>query len=395
MGSLWEVKGLIAYIYLYDIIIVLLLILAVWYAHDYIKDYTKETVDPSNKYIYITGCDSGFGLEAAKALRDLGFGVIAGCMDDHSPGAEELKARPWVKKIEVVILDVSNEASVLACAKEVKEICRDQGLWAVINNAGINCMGPTELVSMEMFHKCAEVNLFGAIRVTKSVLPLIRQAEGRVINVSSERGFNPWKDSAPYCVTKFGLEAFSACLRREMSAFNVKVITIAPGEFAGATSIAKQKLNEQLVDKLLQAHSSLSLQDQQNVYKKEDLISIKDRIAAAVEKSCCSSESVVAAYVDAVLNVHPRRCYMIHGYKRKCLDPLIILARCRPFIPEQLVFILEKILFAILGFELQGFSNSTSFPDEIKQFVCREESTNYQNDFIFLITTFKNQLNYK
>ncbi|KAI8786153.1 D-beta-hydroxybutyrate dehydrogenase, mitochondrial [Biomphalaria glabrata] len=347
--SLYSIVAVILNFYIVDILVLLVLTLALWYAHGYIKDYTKEAVDPSNKYVYVTGCDSGFGLEAAKALRDLGFGVIAGCLDDHSPGAVELKARPWVKKIEVVILDVSNEASVLACAKEVKDICRDQGLWAVINNAGINCMGPTELVSMEMFHKCAEVNLFGAIRVTKSVLPLIRQAEGRIINVISERAFNPWKDSAPYCVTKFGLEAFSACLRREMSPFKVKVITIAPGEFAGATGIAKQRMNEQLVSKLLQAHSSMSLQDQQNAYKKEDITGIADRISAAVEKSCSSSEPVVSAYIDAVQNVHPQRCYMIHGYKRKCLDPLIILARCRPFIPEKIVPAVEKLLFAVLG----------------------------------------------
>ena len=53
--------------------------------------------------------------------------VIAGCYNDNSPGAKELRARPWVKKVEVVNLDVSNEASVMACAEEVKAICSDQG----------------------------------------------------------------------------------------------------------------------------------------------------------------------------------------------------------------------------------------------------------------------------
>ena len=52
------------------------------------------------------------------------------------------------------------------------------GLWAVISNAGQHCHGPVELVTMETFHHVAEVNLFGAIRVTKAVLPLIRQAKG-------------------------------------------------------------------------------------------------------------------------------------------------------------------------------------------------------------------------
>ena len=60
-------------------------------------------------------------------IRDLGFMVIAGCYNDNSPGAKELRSRPWVKKVEVVSLDVSNEASVMACAEEVKAICNDQG----------------------------------------------------------------------------------------------------------------------------------------------------------------------------------------------------------------------------------------------------------------------------
>ncbi|CAL1533823.1 unnamed protein product [Lymnaea stagnalis] len=348
--SLYLIGALVIYFYIYDILVLTILALTFWYAYDHIKAYTRDCLDPQGKYVYITGCDSGFGLEAAKAIRDLGFGVIAGCLDDNSPGAIELKARPWVKKIEVVILDVSNEASVLACAREVKDICRDQGsLWAVINNAGINCMGPAELVTMEMFHRCAEVNLFGAIRVIKSVLPLIRQAEGLIVNVTSERGFNPWKDSSPYCATKFGLEAFSACLRREMEVFKVKVITVAPGEFAGATSIAKQKMNEQLIEKLLQSRSALSLQEQQEAYTKESVTDISARIEAAVKKSCSSCEPVVSVYIDAVLNADPKRCYLIHGFKRQCLDPLIILARCRPFIPEKVVHVVEKILFSILG----------------------------------------------
>ena len=70
----------------------------------------------------------GLGLASAKALCDYGFGVIAGCYGDNSDGAKELKGRPWVKKIEVVSLDVTSVTSVSACVKEVEDICRDQGV---------------------------------------------------------------------------------------------------------------------------------------------------------------------------------------------------------------------------------------------------------------------------
>ncbi|XP_005113393.2 retinol dehydrogenase 16 [Aplysia californica] len=115
------------YVYVVEIVTVVVVLFVSWLAYDYIHDYTRESVEPAGRYVFITGCDTGFGLASAKAIRDLGFGVIAGCYDDNSAGAKELRARPWVQKVEVVSLDVTNEASVAACAKEVREICQDQG----------------------------------------------------------------------------------------------------------------------------------------------------------------------------------------------------------------------------------------------------------------------------
>lgn len=348
-GAVFLVVGLVLYINLYSLLTVAVTLTLAWYALDFTRQHTAEKIDPSGKYVFITGCDSGFGLESAKAIRDLGFMVIAGCYNDNSPGAKELRARPWVKKVEVVSLDVTNEASVVACAEEVKAICNDQGLWAVINNAGINSAGPVEIVTMQMYQRCAEVNLFGPIRVTKSVLPLIRQAQGRIINVTSERAYNPRAQSSPYCLAKAGLTIFSDCLAREMSEFNVKVITVVPGEFAGATSIVKPEIAEGLQDRLLQAQASLSLQDQKSaLYSKDNIETMVQSFQGAVELSGTSAEPVIQAYVDAVMNLDPRLCYLVHGFKRQCLDPYILLVRCRPFVPQCLIASVEKILFFFL-----------------------------------------------
>lgn len=343
--SLYLVFCLFLYVYIFDIVVILTLVFATWLTYDYIQNYTKQQVDPSGKYVFITGCDSGFGLESAKAIRDLGFDVIAGCYDDNSAGARELKGRPWVQKVEVISLDVTSENSVAACAKEIKDICRDNGLWAVINNSGINSMGPTELVPLDVFHRTAEVNLFGAVRVTKAVLPLIRQAEGRVINVTSERGFNPWGNNSSYCISKFGLEAFSACLRTEMQRFKVKVITVAPGNFAGATSIVSSRANEVLKESLVKGRSSLSLSDQESAYPREEIDKILEGLELNMPKSNSSAQPVVEAYVDAVSNTTPKNCYMV---KSKMLDNYIVAARLRPFIPERLMFFMDKVIMTIL-----------------------------------------------
>ncbi|GFO22527.1 D-beta-hydroxybutyrate dehydrogenase, mitochondrial [Plakobranchus ocellatus] len=323
--AVYVVVALVLYVYAYALAAVILILMLAWYGIDLIRQHTAEKIDPSGKYVFITGCDSGFGLESAKAIRDLGFQVIAGCYNDNSPGAKELRDRPWVKKVEVVSLDVTSEASVQACAEEVKAICNDQGLWAVINNAGINIIGPVELVTMEMFHRCAEVNLFGPLRVTKSVLPLIRQTQGRIVNVSSERAFNPRAQSAPYCISKAGLEIFSSCLQREMEEFKVKVITIAPGEFAGATAIVTTEATDYLRERLLRSQAQLSLSDQEaELYSRDNITNIIQSFERAMEKSGASAEPVIQAYIDAVLNADPLRCYLIHGFKRQCMDPFIV-----------------------------------------------------------------------
>ena len=85
--------------------------------------------------------------------------------------------------------------------------------------------------------KIANVNLWGVVRVTKSFLPLIRKGQGRVVNVASVLGRHPVLFAGAYCITKFGVEAFSDVLRLEMDRFNVKVSIIEPGNFMAATGI--------------------------------------------------------------------------------------------------------------------------------------------------------------
>lgn len=87
----------------------------------------------------------------------------------------------------------------------------------------------------------AKVNLFGTIRVTKAFLPLIRRNQGRIVNLSSILGRSVEHYSAPYCITKFGIEAFSDALRLEMRPFNVKVCIVEPGNYLAATNITSGK----------------------------------------------------------------------------------------------------------------------------------------------------------
>jgi NAD(P)-dependent dehydrogenase (short-subunit alcohol dehydrogenase family) len=105
-----------------------------------------------------------------------------------------------------------------------------QQLDAVINFAGILRVGPMIEMDEKVVQQVLDINLMGTWRVNKVFFPLLKH--GRIVNVSSETG---WHTASPfngaYAMSKYGIEAYSDALRRELSIFNIPVIKIQPGPF--------------------------------------------------------------------------------------------------------------------------------------------------------------------
>ncbi|XP_053564135.1 retinol dehydrogenase 7-like [Bombina bombina] len=182
----------------------------------------------SDKYVLITGCDSGFGNLAAKQLDLRGLKVLAACLTEK--GAEELK-KETSSRLQTVILDINDSQSVKSTAEWASSVVGNAGLWGLVNNAGIAIsMAPNEWQKKEDFAKLLNVNLLGMVDITLNLLPLIRKACGRIVNVSSSIGRLSLTGGG-YSVSKYGVEAFSDSLRREMHDFGVKVSIIEPGAF--------------------------------------------------------------------------------------------------------------------------------------------------------------------
>ncbi|XP_053564128.1 retinol dehydrogenase 7 [Bombina bombina] len=199
----------------------------------------------SDKYVLITGCDSGFGNLAAKQLDRRGLKVLAACLTEK--GAEELK-KETSSRLQTVILDVADSQSVSSAAKWVASIVRDAGLWGLVNNAGIGLpTAPNEWLKKEAYMKMLNVNLLGVVDVTIKLLPLIRKAHGRIVNVSSVLGRVSTLGGG-YCIAKYGVEAFSDSLRRELRDFGVNVSIVEPGGFK--TSIANYSVFKKYLDQL-------------------------------------------------------------------------------------------------------------------------------------------------
>ncbi|XP_044072149.1 retinol dehydrogenase 1 [Siniperca chuatsi] len=193
----------------------------------YIRDSYK--LDGFNqKHVFITGCDSGFGNLLARQLDGKGFHIIAACLTEK--GAADLAAA-GSPRLKTLLLNVTDSASIRRAVECVSKEVGERGLWGLVNNAGRSVpIGPTEWMQLEDFTKVLDVNLIGVIEVTLQFLPLLKKGQGRVVNVASILGRLSLTGGG-YCLSKWGVEAFSDNLRRDMQHFGIKVSIIEPGFF--------------------------------------------------------------------------------------------------------------------------------------------------------------------
>ncbi|EAW96963.1 hydroxysteroid 17-beta dehydrogenase 6 [Homo sapiens] len=202
-----------------------------WYRERQVVSHLQD------KYVFITGCDSGFGNLLARQLDARGLRVLAACLTEK--GAEQLRGQTS-DRLETVTLDVTKMESIAAATQWVKEHVGDRGLWGLVNNAGIlTPITLCEWLNTEDSMNMLKVNLIGVIQVTLSMLPLVRRARGRIVNVSSILGRVAFFVGG-YCVSKYGVEAFSDILRREIQHFGVKISIVEPGYFrTGMTNMTQ------------------------------------------------------------------------------------------------------------------------------------------------------------
>ncbi|XP_005397313.1 PREDICTED: 11-cis retinol dehydrogenase isoform X2 [Chinchilla lanigera] len=188
----------------------------------------RRRLPASSAFVFITGCDSGFGRLLALRLDQRGFRVLAGCLTPS--GAEGLQ-QVASSRLHTTLLDVTDPQSVQQAARWVETHVQGAGLFGLVNNAGVaGVIGPTPWLTQEDFHQVLNVNTLGPIRVTLALLPLLQQAQGRVVNITSVLG-RLAASGGGYCVSKFGLEAFSDSLRRDVAPFGVRVSIVEPGFF--------------------------------------------------------------------------------------------------------------------------------------------------------------------
>ena len=132
------------------------------------------------------------------------------------------------QEVEVVQLDVSNDEHIQQSVKIVSELARE-GLDCLINNAGFGLVGPLESLSAEQIRYQMAVNFTGATVLTKACLPLLRQAKGRIINISSVCGYIGFPLHSLYCASKHALDGLTESLYHELKPHGIQVASVQPG----------------------------------------------------------------------------------------------------------------------------------------------------------------------
>jgi NAD(P)-dependent dehydrogenase (short-subunit alcohol dehydrogenase family) len=177
----------------------------------------------ARQVILVTGCSSGIGRAAALEAARRGHRVFASA---RSVADVSDITRP--PSIEAVELDVARAGSIEAA---VRRVGAEAGrIDALVNAAGYAHYGAVEEVSAEEWRAQFEVNFFGAVDLTRAVLPRMREARrGTVVMVSSVGGRVVVPFAAPYCASKHALEAVADSLRVEAAPFGIRVVVVQPG----------------------------------------------------------------------------------------------------------------------------------------------------------------------
>ena len=179
--------------------------------------------------VILTGAAGGIGMATLPLLVDAGYIVYAGAMDPWEMGQLEAeKARLKTENIIPVMLDLRVEEHIESVLAQVEADHPDLA-GVIANGAACPFGGPFELVDLNSTRDVYETNVIGNLRLLRRSLDLLKQTRGRIVMVSSMWGLIPGAFALSYTASKHACEAFCGVMRRELSEFGIKLVTVNPG----------------------------------------------------------------------------------------------------------------------------------------------------------------------
>lgn len=175
------------------------------------------------KVVLVTGGSSGIGKSIGEYLSEKGY-----CVYGTSRNPSSVANPPSFPLLE---MNVTNQESI---SQAIAFVIEKQGqIDVLVNNAGIGITGPVEETPNSEIKRAFDTNLYGPINVIKAVLPQMRkQANGKIINITSIAGYMGLPYRGIYSATKAALEITTEAFRMEIKQFGIEMTNIAPGDFA-------------------------------------------------------------------------------------------------------------------------------------------------------------------
>jgi NAD(P)-dependent dehydrogenase (short-subunit alcohol dehydrogenase family) len=271
----------------------------------------KEKQERVNQQVaVVTGSSSGIGYETSLILARNGFLTYATMRNLNKSENMKLIVAKENLPIQIKQLDVTDDVSV---KNAIQEISSEAGhIDVLVNNAGYGLNGALEDLAMDEIKAQYETNVFGLVRTTQAVLPIMRrQKSGTIVNISSGAGRFGFPGSSAYVSTKFAVEGLSESMSYELEPFGIKVVIVEPGV-----------IRTNFVDGMVVAKKS---QDPNSPYSQ-----ITQKIATGFEemmKSASSPDLVAKVVLDAITDENPSLRYLAGsdvetwlGGKRKMAD---------------------------------------------------------------------------
>jgi NAD(P)-dependent dehydrogenase (short-subunit alcohol dehydrogenase family) len=257
---------------------------------------TSAAESETQKAVLITGATTGIGRVAAEHLAANGYFVYAGARK-----ASDIEELNKIDNIQAVRLDVTIQEEIDAAVEHIRT--EGRGLWGLVNNAGVNVVGPLIEFDDEDFDFLFDVNVKGVFSVTKAFAPLIIESRGRIVNISSVSGIGTGAAYGPYSMTKHAIEAFTDALKEELEVTGVLVAGVEPGNYSSAIGLTRCKRMLAKAD----AGASQYWED----LMKDHIDYCKERISPDYKSSAPEPVAVAAAVEHALFAAEPRAKYLV------------------------------------------------------------------------------------
>lgn len=266
------------------------------------------------KNIFITGVSTGIGYDALTSLVSRGYFVIGTVR--KSEDADKLK-KEFGDKCIILVFDVRD---VDKCTAEIKKVIpklEKEGLFCLINNAGIAIPGPLQHITEDEFEQQMDVNVKSVRRITNMLLPYLgtdkKYEPGKIINISSVSGLFNSPYNGSYCISKHALESMTDVYRRELAMFGIRVSAIQPGP-----------IKTEIWNK------SKGTLDRFKDTAYGELLSSADKMIENAEKSAFDVKVVTDIIINILQSKQPKTKYLIH--RKKFLFRLLAF-----YLPDKLV----------------------------------------------------------